>query len=166
MDRTPPWKPPYCRNLYGKRNREDRTPEDKAKGPGYEDLLTVYSLFQTTQRQLKEMQAKLVDIEKKMIEGLSSVEEKLRKQEESTPKKEDLQKDVWSLTKELANTTEKINQVEKTTKEELQAFFEEKIKSAVDTIVSRTPTQPSARTEYWFKSLARNVENQKRGRSL
>jgi len=37
--------------------------------------------------------------------------------------------------------------VEKTTKEELQAYFEEKIKSAVDTIVSRRPTQPYASTE-------------------
>jgi len=147
MDKkTPPWKPPYCRNLYGKRIREDGTPEAKANGPGYGELLNIYSILQTTHRQLMETQAKLAKIEKNMIESLTAVEKQLRSQE-SMPNMGDLQKDMFNFTKELANTNEKINQVEKTSKEELQAFFEEKVKSAVDTIVSRKPTHPFASTE-------------------
>jgi len=37
--------------------------------------------------------------------------------------------------------------VEKTTKEELQVLFEEKIKSAMDTIYLKMPTQPFTYTE-------------------
>jgi len=95
MDKTPPWKPPYCRNLYGKRSKEDEMPEDdsKGKGPGYEDLLFVYSFVQETQEQLMETQKKLSEIEKNMIECLTAVEKELRAQKESsqsTPKMEDL----------------------------------------------------------------------------
>jgi len=142
-----PWKLPFRNTeLYTKRDREESlSPEAQAPAKKIQE-----DPLEKAIRELRDQQAalftKVAKIEEQINRRLKAIEEDFREKEDPTPKLEALRnavvelrdEDIPGITREIEEVNAKIEAGEKKTKEDLQAYLEEKIKAAVEKICAKT----------------------------
>jgi len=143
-----PWKLPFRNPEFYtvKRDREESlSPEAQAPAKKIQE-----DPLEKAIRELRDQQAalfeKVAKIEDQINRRFKALEEEIRAREDPTPKLDALKsavvelqgEDIPGITQELEEVNTKIEAGEKKMKEELQAYLDEKIKTAVEKICAKT----------------------------
>jgi len=148
-----PWKLPFRNPEFYtvKRDREESlSPEAQAPAKKIQE-----DPLEKAIRELRDQQAalfeKVAKIEDQINRRFKALEEEIRAREDPTPKLDALKsavvelqgEDIPGITQELEEVNTKIEAGEKKMKEELQAYLDEKIKTAVEKICAKTLEESS-----------------------